>query len=173
MLFGTTGFDATTTLEIAKEADVTEPLVYYHFKGKDKLFTHSLELAFKGYFSRLRELPEHTATEFQKIVNLIILHFKIEDDLPEQMPMIVTTSPAKLHDPKGICLKNIKRARQFVVNYIRGCLHAGIKNGEFRKVPASATANMLVVLLNGLVRQRVYQLSESKGMKDASPFSLS
>ena len=37
----------TTTLEIANKAKVTEPLIYYHFKGKDELFTHSLELAFQ------------------------------------------------------------------------------------------------------------------------------
>jgi AcrR family transcriptional regulator len=73
-LFGSIGFDATTTLEIADEADVTEPLIYYHFKGKDELFTHSLELAFKEYFSRLDELPKHTSTEFQKIAGLIDLH---------------------------------------------------------------------------------------------------
>jgi len=37
-LFDPTGFDATTTLEIAAEADVTESLIYYHFKSKDELF---------------------------------------------------------------------------------------------------------------------------------------
>jgi len=36
MLFGTIGFDATTTLEIASGASVTEPLIYYHFNGKDE-----------------------------------------------------------------------------------------------------------------------------------------
>ena len=37
-LFGSIGFNATSTLEIADEADVTEPLIYYHFKGKHELF---------------------------------------------------------------------------------------------------------------------------------------
>jgi AcrR family transcriptional regulator len=101
-LFGSTGFDATTTLEIAAEADVTEPLIYYHFKGKDKLFTLSLELAFNEYICRLDELPKQTSTEFQKIINLINLNFKIGDDSPEQMRMIVTTCPAKLNDPKEV-----------------------------------------------------------------------
>jgi len=34
-LFSKQGFDGTTTLEIAEEAHVTEPVVYYHFKNKD------------------------------------------------------------------------------------------------------------------------------------------
>jgi AcrR family transcriptional regulator len=154
-LFGSVRYDAATTLKIADEADVTEPLIFYHFKGKGELFTHSLELAFSEYFSRLGELPENTSTAFKKIAGKIDLHFQTVDDLPDMMRLIVSTCPAKLYDPEGICLKKIKKARQLVMNYIRGCLNAGIKNGEFHKVPASATANMLVALLNGLVRQRV------------------
>jgi len=168
VLFGTLGFDATTTLKIANEAAVTEPLLYYYWNGKDELFTHCLELAFNEYISRLVELPKHTPTEFQKIANIIDLHFQIIDDLPEQMRMIVATCPAKLNDPKGICLKNIKKARNLVIDYICGCLKAGITNGEFCNVPISATGNMLVELLNGLLRQKVYQLDRAEGVEDAT-----
>ena len=81
LLFGTLGFDATTTLEIANEAGVTEPLIYYHWKGKDGLFTHCLELAFERYFSYLDNLPKRTSTEFQKIIAIIDLHFQIVNEL--------------------------------------------------------------------------------------------
>ena len=70
-LFGSVGFDATTTLEIANEAAVTEPLIYYHLKGKDELFTHSLELVFNEYLARLDKLPKRTSTEFQKLANIM------------------------------------------------------------------------------------------------------
>jgi AcrR family transcriptional regulator len=104
-LFGSVGFDATTTLEIADEADVTEPLIYYHFQGKHELYKISLELAFNEYLSRLIELPKNTPTEFQKIANIIDLHFQIVDDLPEQMRMNVSSCPAKPIDPNNICRK--------------------------------------------------------------------
>jgi AcrR family transcriptional regulator len=42
-LFANQGFDGTTTIQIAREAGVTEPLIYYHFKGKDELFTNIIE----------------------------------------------------------------------------------------------------------------------------------
>ena len=167
-LFGSIGFDATTTLEIANEADVTEPLIYYHFKGKHELFKISLDLAFNEYFSRLVELPKHTPTEFQKIANIIDLHFQIVDDLPEQMRMIITTCPAKLDDPDGSCQKNIKKARKIVVNYLSDCLNAGIESGEYRKVPILPATNMLVALLNGLLRQKVYKFEQTDGVKDAA-----
>ena len=167
-LFGSIGFDATTTLKIADEADVMVLLIYHRFKRKHELFKIGLDLAFNEYISRLVELPKNTSTEFQKIANIIDLHFQIIDDLPEQIRMIGTNCPAKLNDSEGMCLKKIKKARKLVLDYISECLKAGISSGEFLKVPVSATANMLVALLNGLLRQSVYQLADPVGVKDAS-----
>jgi AcrR family transcriptional regulator len=107
-LFVSIGFDATTILEIADEADVTEPLIYYHFKGKHELFKTNPDLAFNEYISRLDELPKYTPTEFQKIANIIDLHFQIVNDLPEKFRVIVSNSPGKLNDLGGMCLNNIK-----------------------------------------------------------------
>jgi AcrR family transcriptional regulator len=169
-LFGSIGFDGTTTLAIADEASVTEPLIYYHFKGKDDLFTHSLELAFNEYLARLDKLPKRTATEFQKITAIIDLHFQIVDDLPEQTRLIITTCPAKLYDPNNICRKKYAKARKRLSNYIKGCLTRGVKKGEFNKLSISETTHMLLALINGLLRQRVFQLADTDpdGVKDAT-----
>ena len=35
-VFEEQGFEGTSTLGIAKEAGVTEPLIYYHFKGREE-----------------------------------------------------------------------------------------------------------------------------------------
>ena len=42
-LFAEQGFEDTTTLQIDNEADITEPLIYYHFKAKGELFSHILK----------------------------------------------------------------------------------------------------------------------------------
>ena len=49
-LFGSIGFDATPTLEIADEADVMVPLIYRRFKGKHELFKIGLDSAFGPQF---------------------------------------------------------------------------------------------------------------------------
>ena len=169
-LFGSIGFDGTTTLAIADEASVTEPLLYYHFKGKDDLFTHSLELAFNEYFTRREQLPNRTATEFQKITAIIDLHFQVFDDLPEQTRLIIPTCPAKLYDPNNICRKKYAEAWKCMSDYINGCLTRGVKKGEFNKLSISETTHMLLALINGLLRQRVFQLADTDtdGVKNAT-----
>jgi AcrR family transcriptional regulator len=99
------GFDANTTLKIADGADVMVSLIYHRFKRKRELFKNGLDLAYNEYISRLVELLKHTHTELQQIASIIYLHFQTVVDLPEQMLMIVTTCPAKLNDPNGMCLK--------------------------------------------------------------------
>jgi AcrR family transcriptional regulator len=81
-LYATQGFDGTTTIQISKDAEVTEPLIYYHFTGKDEIYTSILTSIFEDYFSRLKELQGKTATQFEKIENLFRLHFQIIDKMP-------------------------------------------------------------------------------------------
>ncbi len=47
-LFSSQGFGNTTTLQIAREARVTEPLLYYHFQGKEDIFSVIIEDVFSG-----------------------------------------------------------------------------------------------------------------------------
>ena len=98
-LFAEQGFEGTTTLQIANEASVTEPLIYYHFKGKDDLFSHILETSFKAYFSRLETLERETATQFKRIEALLDFHFQFVEEMPDETYIGVSTSPAKLKDP--------------------------------------------------------------------------
>ncbi len=41
-LFASQGYEATTTIQMAKAAEVTEPVIYYYFKNKEGLFSHIL-----------------------------------------------------------------------------------------------------------------------------------
>ena len=50
-LFGTVGFDATTTRDIAAKSGVNKALIHYHFGTKDDL----LEALLDGYYARLGE----------------------------------------------------------------------------------------------------------------------
>ena len=53
LLFAEQGFDGTTTLQISKKARITEPMIYYHFTGKDQLFTRIISETFTRYYEHL------------------------------------------------------------------------------------------------------------------------
>ena len=167
-LFAKQGFDATTTLQISREAGITEPVIYYHFSGKDDLFTCILRGTFAKIFSHLDRLPSKTEKEFEKIEALIALHLNILKEMPDEIYLAVSTCPARLKDPDGICPKNIQEMRRRLKDYLAGCLEKGIQQGEFYTVPVDATVNLISALLDGLIRQPSLKLKEVKGVKETA-----
>jgi AcrR family transcriptional regulator len=166
-LFATNGFDATSTASIAQYAGVTEPLIHYHFKSKDGLFTHILEVTFSKYFDRLDALPEKTQTEFDRLVNLIRFHFRFAEDFPDQTFIVISACPAKLQDAAHICAQYVKTQGDRLTGYMADCLERGIQSGEFRSVPVPATTGLLLAMVNGLMRRKSLKLNEIDGLLGA------
>jgi AcrR family transcriptional regulator len=161
-LFATQGFDATTTIQISEEAKVTEPLLYYHFKGKDELYTSILASAFEEYFSRLKDLKKETATYFEKIENIIALQFQLVDEKPHEFYLTISTYPTRLKDPDNVYQKYTKRQKSWFKSYFSDCLKKGIASGEFAKVPVEGTVNILTLLVKEILRQQSFSAKADK-----------
>lgn len=167
-LFAEHGFDGTTTLRIAKAAGVTEPLIYYHFNNKDGLFTYILERAFADYYERLDRLPTESKTAFARIEALISTHMEIATERPEETYLIASTCPAKLKDGAHVCARLITQMRKRLSRYLNDCLKEGIQTGEFHKVNVAQTVNVLMVLIQGILRQHALGFDTRRGMRKAA-----
>jgi len=167
-LFSQQGFDGTTTAQIAAAAKVSEPVIYYHFKNKDDLFTHILVSTFAEYFSRLDKLKNNTNSQFEKIENLIDLHFRFVDDFPAETYIILSACPAKLRDSAHICAQQIEEQRKRLTDYISDCLKTGIARKEFISAPLEATTGLIVAMVNGLLRRKSLKLDDIQGLKETA-----
>ena len=167
-LFASQGYDATTTFELARAAGVTEPVIYYHFKNKDGLFSHILKTAFDFYFSRLEALPTDTETEIEKIENLIDFHFRIIDEIPDEVRIITSICPAKLQDAGHVCARLVEEQRLHLMRYVSDAIERGVESGEFYPVPVEATSGIIIAFVNGLLRRRGLKLDQVHGLKEAS-----
>ena len=165
-LFAEQGFDGTSTLQIAEKAGVTEPLIYYHFKGKEDLFSHIMENSFREYFFGLNSLKREPNTQFERIEGLIDFHFRFVEEMPDETYMGLTICPAKLTDPEHICTKMVQRQMDLLNAYLTDCLEMGIESGEFNQVPVPETVNLLIGMLMGVLRQRGLGIDEISGMRD-------
>lgn len=168
VLFAAQGFEATTTQQISREAGVTEPMIYYHFKGKDELFTHTLTATFTRYLELLDELRKEKPAPFETIERLISVHLDIVQEMPHGVRLIISNCPAKLHDPEAVCAQFYSTARNRLARIVSDALKRGIASGEFAKVQVSQTTNLLVAMLNGILRQRAFQLAKDRGIRKAA-----
>jgi AcrR family transcriptional regulator len=167
-LFSTQGFDASTTLQLAREAGVTEPLIYYHFRGKDDLFTRLMENIFAQYFSRIDALEQRTDSAFEHIRRLIELQFDVIDEMPDEVHLIAGACPAHLNDPDGICARGIREFQKRHKAYLTRYLANGIEAGDFVPLPVAETAELLVASINGIIRYHVLNPGRSKAMRQTA-----
>jgi AcrR family transcriptional regulator len=167
-LFATQGFDATTTIQLAREAGVTEPLIYYHFKGKDDLFTRIMEATFSEYFSRIDALEKEPASPFEQIQKLIELQYDIAEEMPDEVQLVANACPARLNDPEDICAGNVKEYRRRLLGYLTRNISEGIETGEFEEVPVEETAILILSVINGIVRYSRMSQDRDKHLRKAA-----
>jgi AcrR family transcriptional regulator len=163
-LFAAQGFDGTTTLQISREAGVTEPLIYYHFNGKDDLFTRIIESTCSQYFSRIDSLEQNANSPFGQIRRLIELQFDMVEAMPNEIRLIASACPAKLNDPEDICAGNVQEYRRRMLGYLTRSISEGAGSGEFNPVPAEETAILILSVINGIVRYK----DLNKNMREAA-----
>jgi AcrR family transcriptional regulator len=167
-LFAVQGFEATTTIQIAREAGVTEPLIYYHFKGKDDLFTRIIAATFSEYFVRIELLEKNPASPFGQIRNLIELQYDMAEEMPDEVQLVASACPARLSDPEDICAGSVMEYRRRLLGYLIRSLSEGIESGEFAPVPPEETAILILSVINGIVRCSQMDLDPEKNLREAA-----
>lgn len=167
-LFATRGFNGSTTLEIARTAGVTEPMIYYHFKGKHDLFTYILTSTFDEFFVLLQAVDAKTATEFKKIERLFAAFYEFVERRPRETTLILGSCPSKLKDAEQVCRENFERLNSWLEVFLTQCLRRGIRSGEFERVPVLQTVNLITLMIRTLIRQRAMGMETVPGMKEAA-----
>jgi AcrR family transcriptional regulator len=167
-LFAAQGFEATTTLQVAREVGVTEPAVFYHVKSKSAFFSTILEQAISVYIDRIDALDLSASTAFDNLTALIRVHFAVVAEDPELMHILLRTCPARLEDPDGTCITVYREARSRLKANVKQILEKGVAAGDFHPVAVDATANLLIAMLIGLMRQQVAGMDTLKGVEAAT-----
>ena len=167
-LFAAQGFDATTTIQIAREAGATEPLIYYHFKGKDDLFTRIIGATFSEYFSRIDALEKDPDSPFGQIQKLIELQYDIAEEVPDEVQLVANACPARLNDPEDICAENVKEYRRRLLGYLTRSISEGVGSGKFGQVPVEETAILILSVINGIVRYSRMNPDPKKNLRKAA-----
>ncbi len=166
-LFAVQGFDNTTTLQIAKESGVTEPLLYYHFKGKEEIFTDIIQRIFDEYSTLFETLPKDTQNEFEKISNLFKLHISLAESRPHDGRLIMANCPSKLKNDRHICQEVVNRQHEMITSYLREALEKGNASGEFDAHPVEDLIIVILCLINGILRKKLL------GKKEATSYEFS
>ncbi len=156
-LFAQQGFEDTTTLQIANEAGVTEPLLYYHFQGKEEIFSIVIRDFFTQYRKLIDGLSKKANTGFEKLAELIRVHLEIPEYYPHETNLVLSVCPAMLFRGYPVCREVLEEQRKILDSYLEEILQEGVESGEFRDCPLAETVAVLRCFVNGIFRNKLLQ----------------
>src|SRR5947208_14285772 len=85
-LFSERSFDGASTRHIAELADVTQPLLNYHFAGKEELWRAAVDDLFERFRTSMQDrLSGLRGVDEVTIAKLMVRHF-VEFSAPNQQP---------------------------------------------------------------------------------------
>ena len=162
-LFASQGYEATTTLQVARAVGITEPSVFYHFKNKVVLYAAVLEAAAGNYLQRIDTLQGDDRTAFGALEALIQAHFALVEQEPAYAQILLRACPARLKDTENGCAAIFGNVQSRLKGATTAILEKGVATKEFRHIDIEATANTLLALLNGLMMHQIDEKGRIEG----------
>ena len=137
-LFAKTGYDATTTADIAKAAGVTEPILYRHFESKQELFVAIVRdvsaTTMKGWNDLIAGVSD-PAEKIRRVSQAIPDHIKKFGDSYHVLHGALSTS----RDKKVLAV--MKEHYRQIEDFFAKIVAEGQKSGTFNKsMPPAAAA---------------------------------
>ena len=151
-LFSAQGYASTSLAQVAKEAQVSKALIFWHFASKDDLFRRALTDSLAPYSIDVLEALSGLG-EFEQIGKLIDVYFEFVSENVYSVRFLlslVVREEKNLDDvlDRTTALFGIYR------NLLADILQTGREKGVFRtNVSAQADAALIMATLNGILVQ--------------------
>ena len=149
---GTRGYRNTTIQDIAKKADVSKGVIYYHFNSREELLSTIWAALIEELFEYRRERVEKQTSAREMMRAYVTAYFefvaKNHNKFIALFAMGIDLSPSK-----GRTFPWSQEINERCFNYLSGILEAGQSSAEFRKFPVAEVAPIIQGALDGLCLQ--------------------
>lgn len=118
--FATYGYHHTTTARLAKAAQVTEPVLYRHFAGKQALFAALLQEVGREVLREWRAVISPLKSPLDQLRALLRLNPATTDPRMRQMYTVIFTAQAELNEP--MILSALREHYQQYADFLAGAI---------------------------------------------------
>jgi AcrR family transcriptional regulator len=153
-LFTSKGFSSTTVREICQAADVTAPVVYYHFGNKEGLFEAVVKetLVLDDFCALLRERVSACPDPWNKLRTYVDVYMA-QFPIPLLNPGLHLEGSTEVN---ALSLAQLEGGIAAILQLAAEVLAEGIRTKAFREVDIQVTAACLLGTIDSFVRARVY-----------------
>ncbi|MGD9172792.1 MAG: TetR/AcrR family transcriptional regulator [Desulfobacterales bacterium] len=144
-MFAQKGYAGTSVREIAEQAGVSKPVLYYYFKSKGGLFLAILEMAENLQKQLLAEVLESQGTVLDR---LVLLYRRVYEEVEAHQSFYKMIHGLIFGPPQGAPDYDFTRYHRHMIGVIRKIYHAGLSAGEVKKIDADDVAYMVLSLID-------------------------
>lgn len=151
-LFSTQGYAKTSLAQVAKGAQVSKALIFWHFESKDDLFRTALKTSLEPFSIDVVELLEGLDAMAQ-IHRLIDLYYEFVSQNVYSVRFLLSLVVREEKNLDDLLDRTIELYRIYC-NMIADIIQTGREQGSFRAVVVAETeAALIMATLNGLLVQ--------------------
>ena len=149
-----------TTANLAKEVGVSEAALYRHFPSKAKMFEGLIEFIEETIFSRIKKITTDNPDALGRCENTMLLMLSFAERNPGMCRIMMGDALAGETDRLRQRIQQLfERLETQIKQFLR---EAELREGKRTQVNVSASANLLVAIVEGRIRQFVRSEFKSK-----------
>lgn len=153
-VFSEYGFEKARMEDIAQRAEFAVGTLYRFFSSKDQLYLELLRDKADVMEERLDEAINTGNTPLEKVRNIFFTRLDLFWDHKAFFRLMVQETEGSLHKPRLCGDENLAARYQRFLEQLEAFFEAGIREGEFRHVPA----HCLLMAFEGILRNYVARL---------------
>lgn len=144
-MFAQKGYAGTSVREIAEQAGVSKPVLYYYFKSKEGLFLAILEIAENLQQQILAEVLKSQGTVVDR---LLLLYRRVHEEVEAHQSFYTMIHGLIFGPPQGAPNYDFSRYHRHMIDVIRKIFNTGLAVGEVKKINADDVAYLVLSLID-------------------------
>lgn len=160
-LFASQGFGATSLSQVAKEANVSKALIFWHFESKEKLFQSALQRTLEPYFINVVDAL-NGINEFEQILKLVDLYYEFVRDHLQSVRFVlglIIRDEKPPEDPVARIAELVRIYRNLISDIVESGRQKGLIRGD---IDSRSEALLILAVLNGALVQRFLESASNE-----------
>lgn len=154
-LFAEKGFTATSTAEIASQADVAQGTLFYHFKNKEGILCEVLRQVLDQTRAAYRTIPHDGSSGYACIETLLRTEVVIIQQQSKKVMVLIRDMTDEVHHPGTVGNELIKSFLIFKIDLLCQFLRRGIADHSIRPLAVEETAWLLDAAFYGVMHTKL------------------
>jgi TetR/AcrR family transcriptional regulator len=151
-LFSGQGYANTSLSQVAKEAQVSKALIFWHFENKEKLFRTALQRTLEPYFINVVDDLEGLS-EIDQIKRLIDQYYRFVSENIYSVKFFLSLILREEKHPDDV-VGHMRELQRVFLNLLADIIDSGRQKGIFRpSVTPMLDAGLILTALHGILVQ--------------------